>query len=77
MLNKMNDGWVVDEVKYTDKWGDYQIKHISPIDDIRPHILSMSCWCKPRWDKKGGLVGVHNSLDKREKYQHSRLQDEI
>lgn len=49
--------------------------HVVPIDDMREHILSIECWCRPRflWEKEDGCMPfeciVHNSLDGRERYE--------
>lgn len=42
-----------------DRW------HVMPIDDLREHIDSIDCWCKPTIKENGSVV-VHNSLDGRE-----------
>lgn len=47
--------------------------HITPINDLREHLDSRDCWCKPRieieedflTDEKKVLV-IHHSLDGRE-----------
>jgi hypothetical protein len=39
---------------------------VSPIGDLREHVMSERCWCKPFWD---GNVLVHNSADQREKFE--------
>jgi len=41
--------------------------HVVPTDDLRAHeVEGVICWCDPEVDE--GMV-VHNSLDKREKYE--------
>jgi len=42
-------------------------RHVTPIDDYRPHVHAPSCWCGPRLDDDGVPVFVHSSLDRREK----------
>jgi len=43
--------------------------HVLPQDDLKPHNLTTSCWCKPikdpRW-KKSIPIWIHNSADRRE-----------
>lgn len=38
-------------------------RHVIPLDDLRDHAESSSCWCRP-FDDEG--VWVHNSMDRRE-----------
>ena len=45
-------------------------RHVSPIDDLRPHEKSETCWCHPFRDCE---VIVHNSMDRREEYERGRL----
>lgn len=42
--------------------------HIIPIDDLKDHIESEYCWCRPQIKEGGGLI-IHNSLDRREMYE--------
>lgn len=44
-------------------------KHVTPINDLREHELLEACWCQPFDDD--GII-VHNSLDKREIFEHDR-----
>ena len=41
-------------------------RHVTPIDDLRPHTMTMEFWCRPFLD---GEVIVHNSIDLREQYE--------
>lgn len=41
-------------------------EHVVPINDLREHVLSMQCWCKPERDEEAPGVIAHNSLDQRE-----------
>lgn len=43
--------------------------HSLPLNDLRPHIKSPSCWCAPRND--GDTLWSHNAMDRRE---HTREQ---
>ena len=45
--------------------------HIYPKGDLKEHDTddSPTCWCRPETNENG-LV-VHNSLDRREIYEHS------
>lgn len=44
--------------------------HITPINDLREHVLTAECWCRPMTDEDG-LV-VHNAMDQRETYEQGR-----
>ena len=39
--------------------------HIVPLNDLREHIASVDCWCKPTEDEWRD-VGVHHSGDRGE-----------
>ncbi len=41
--------------------------HITPLNDLRPHIDSTACDCQPRvtW-YEGDMIVIHNSWDGRE-----------
>lgn len=46
-----------------------EIIHVVPINDLREHADSVSCWCKPTemFDAAtDGVIVVHNSMDRRE-----------
>jgi len=40
--------------------------HVVPMGDLREHISSSDCWCKPVPDAAEPNVWVHNSMDRRE-----------
>lgn len=42
--------------------------HIIPINDLREHAISSSCWCNPDIEDDGDMI-VHNSMDGREHYE--------
>jgi nicotinamide mononucleotide adenylyltransferase len=46
--------------------------HIVPINDLREHIASTDCWCKPTEDVKFDDIWIHHSMDKREEYEEGR-----
>jgi hypothetical protein len=46
--------------------------HIMPINDLRPHITSPDCWCKPTVDDDYPVFWVHHSIDEREQYEQGR-----
>lgn len=46
-----------------------ELWHIVPIDDLRPHEASVSCWCHPTVDEERSDVYVHHSMDQRELYE--------
>ena len=44
-------------------------RHVTPLDDLRPHDEAQDCWCGPT-DDDGVLV--HHALDRREEYETGR-----
>jgi hypothetical protein len=56
-------------------WGIYvgqdQMKHVVPVEDMRPHRHSINCWCRPIHDQIDGAVIVHNAMDEREKAEEA------
>lgn len=46
-----------------------ELIHVVPLGDLREHVSSLDCWCKPRDDD--GVV-IHNSMDQRETYEEGR-----
>ena len=40
--------------------------HVIPLNDLREHDASSSCWCRPQQDDEKQIVWVHNSMDRRE-----------
>ena len=46
--------------------------HIIPINDLREHVSSNSCWCHPEQDDEQPSIWVHNSMDRREEYEEGR-----
>jgi len=49
----------------------YMIQHVVPNNDLRPHKLDKSCWCKPVEDAEQPDMWSHNSADHREFYEAS------
>lgn len=43
--------------------------HVTPIGDLRPHLLMTGCWCSPVFDADQPQVLVHASLDGREAFE--------
>lgn len=43
--------------------------HILPVGDLRPHVETASCWCRPT-DLEFAMR--HNSMDLREEYERGR-----
>jgi hypothetical protein len=43
--------------------------HVVPLNDLREHIASVDCWCKPIEDDDFPDVWVHHSMDGRESYE--------
>lgn len=49
--------------------------HVLPVNDLREHIESEECWCRPRIeDEPNGQVIVHNSMDGRELVERGERQ---
>lgn len=46
--------------------------HVLPTNDLREHVKSKDCWCKPSADDEEPFVWIHNSLDRREEYEQGR-----
>lgn len=53
-MTTMRGGWYCDA------------EAVVPLDDLRPHVNSVDCWCGPLFQ---GEVLVHNSADRREDYE--------
>jgi hypothetical protein len=43
--------------------------HVVPLGDLREHIESTDCWCRPQQDAECGDVFVHKSADGREAFE--------
>ena len=43
--------------------------HLVPINDLREHDLTITCWCRPTHDEEEPNVIVHNSMDGREAFE--------
>jgi hypothetical protein len=43
--------------------------HVVPVNDLREHETSLSCWCKPTEDDEAIGVLVHHSMDGREAFE--------
>ena len=48
------------------------VQHVIPVDDLRPHLISTFCWCKPKQDTVEKTVFIHNAMDERESYEQGR-----
>ncbi len=48
-----------------------QMYHILPINDLRQHLESIYCFCKPQ---KNGLLIVHNAFDGRDRIEEYNKQ---
>lgn len=46
--------------------------HIVPVDDLREHEASSTCWCRPSQDADEPDLWIHNSLDGREEFEQGR-----
>jgi hypothetical protein len=40
------------------------LQHVVPYQDLKPHVTTRDCWCRPV-DDNGAVV--HNSMDRRER----------
>ncbi len=49
-----------------------EVLHVVPLNDLREHVSSKDCWCKPTEDDQVDDVWVHHSMDKREEYEERR-----
>jgi hypothetical protein len=49
--------------------------HVVPLNDLREHQPSTTCWCKPRSSLHDYTVYIHNALDQREKYESGELKE--
>lgn len=51
--------------------GDEQ--HVTPLNDLRPHVDAQDCWCKPQHpeDAEPGMW-AHNSMDRREEHERGK-----
>lgn len=47
--------------------------HVVPLNDLREHEASITCWCHPTQDEEEPFVIIHNALDQREKYESGEL----
>lgn len=43
--------------------------HIYPLDDLRYHVMTRECWCKPTVDTEEASCIIHHSMDGREQYE--------
>jgi hypothetical protein len=43
--------------------------HVMPLQDLREHEESDKCWCSPEIDPEWPMIVVHNSADRREKFE--------
>ena len=50
---------------------DSKALHVVPLNDLREHIASQDCWCKPTEDDVDD-VWIHHAMDKREEYEEGR-----
>lgn len=46
--------------------------HVMPLNDIRDHLASPTCWCSPTPDNENPTVYIHHSLDYREKLEETQ-----
>jgi len=41
-------------------------RHVMPVEDLREHEVTLSCWCHPVQDWEDSTVIAHNAMDQRE-----------
>ena len=46
--------------------------HVTPVNDLKPHLESADCWCRPVRDDEEPAVVIHNSMDQREAHEQGR-----
>lgn len=46
--------------------------HVWPMEDLREHVQSTRCWCRPTQDAQDLRVWVHRSMDGRELYESGK-----
>jgi hypothetical protein len=47
--------------------------HVTPEGDLREHVLSLSCWCRPTPCEEDSQLIVHHAMDQRERYETGEL----
>ena len=47
-------------------------QHIYPVEDLKPHEMTDTCWCNPTVDDEDDIV-IHNAMDRREEFEEGRL----
>lgn len=48
-------------------------RHVVPVNDLREHDSSRSCWCRPTEDEDERHVLIHHSMDQRELYERGDM----
>lgn len=46
--------------------------HVIPLDDLRFHLESVTCWCRPTVDEADNIC-VHHALDRRETREQGQV----
>lgn len=64
-------GWLLTRLRH--KGTGHVVQHVRPIDDLREHIESPTCFCQPVEDIEVPGLFVHNALDQRERYENEEL----
>ncbi|HZS57598.1 MAG TPA: hypothetical protein VFA65_24570 [Bryobacteraceae bacterium] len=49
-----------------------RMKHVIPAADLRVHVYSSECWCRPFDPFADQTTLVHQSMDKREEFELGR-----
>lgn len=52
-----------------------ELIHVVPLNDLRDHEASITCWCHPTPDEDEPQVILHHALDQREKYETGELKE--
>lgn len=51
---------------------DQEYLHVTPVNDLRDHIESVTCWCNPTPHEEYPNLLIHHSMDRREEYENGR-----
>jgi hypothetical protein len=60
---------MANEADHPDEQSSKDSLHVVPIDDLREHVISSTCWCRPKQDDETPRLWTHNSMDRREEYE--------
>lgn len=64
-------GWLLTALRH--RVTGHLVQHVRPLDDLRDHIESPTCFCRPIAQEDTPDLWVHNALDQRERYENEEL----